>query len=204
MNENAKALLAINAVKFDTNNLFTWTSGIKSPIYTDNRVIMSYVEQRTLIYHNLARLITKNFSEATCLAGTAVAGIAPCSFVAGELNLPMVFVRSSAKKHGTQKQIEGEIDKDAKVVIVEDLVSTGKSLKVVIDALLSQNIKIVGIVSIFTYNLNKSQRLFNDYGIKYCSLTNIEDLLSYCLQDNKLNPKQIKIVENFVEKLNEK
>lgn len=202
MNKVAKALLDINAVKLNTEELFTWTSGIKSPIYTDNRVIMSYVEQRNTIYKALAEKISSEFGEVEVVAGTAVAGIAPCAFAAEYLNKPMVFVRSEAKKHGTQKQIEGEIKPKTKVVIIEDLVSTGKSLKTVIDALNSADMEIIGIVSIFTYNLNKSVELFEGYGIKYKPLCTIDELLEYSLETNTLNEDQVKVVKQFRDGLN--
>lgn len=202
MNEIAKALLDINAVKLNTEELFTWTSGIKSPIYTDNRVIMSFVEQRNTIYKALAKKISDEFGDVEVVAGTAVAGIAPCAFAADYLSKPMVFVRSEAKKHGTQRQIEGEIAPRTKVVIVEDLVSTGKSLKAVIDALNEADMDIVGIVSIFTYNLNKSKELFASYGVEYRPLCTIDELLEYSLEANKLNADQVEVVKNFRDGLN--
>lgn len=165
---------------------------------------MSHIKQRKIIYESLAKLIIQKFNCVTCLAGTAVAGIAPCSFVAQSLNLPMVFVRSSAKKHGTQKQIEGEVEKNAKVVIIEDLISTGKSLKTVIDALRSQNIEIIGVVSIFTYNLDKATKMFLEYKFEYFSLITINYLLDYCYLNKKLNNNQINEIHNFLEELNEK
>lgn len=204
MDKIVKSLLEINAVKFNTEKLYTWTSGIKSPIYTDNRVIMSHIKQRKIIYESLAKLIIQKFNCVTCLVGTAVAGIAPCSFAAQSLNLPMVFVRSSAKKHGTQKQIEGEVEKNAKVVIIEDLISTGKSLKTVIDVLRSQNIEIIGVVSIFTYNLDKATKMFLEYKLEYFSLITINYLLDYCYLNKKLNNNQINEIHNFLEGLNEK
>lgn len=202
MDKIAKALLDINAVKFNTEKYFTWTSGIKSPIYTDNRVIMSHVEQRTIIYDALAQAIKDNFSEVEFVGGTAVAGIAPCMYVAQKLNLPMVFVRSSTKEHGTQKQIEGEIAPKTKVVIVEDLVSTGKSIKVVIDAFLIEDIEVVGIVSIFTYNLKKADELLKQYNLKYVSLSSIDKLLQYSKESGKMSEEQISLVKEFQGQLN--
>lgn len=204
MSNIEKSLLEINAVKFNTQNYFTWTSGIKSPIYTDNRIIMSHVKQRTIIYNELVQSIINNFKEVEYVVGTAVAGISPCMYIAEKLNIPMAFVRSEAKKHGTQKQIEGEIKPNSKVVIVEDLVSTGKSLKIVIDALIEANVEIIGIVSIFTYNLNKANDLFASYNLKYISLSNIEKLLKYSLETGKMNEQSVKLVKKFREQLNAK
>lgn len=157
--EIAKVLLRVGAVELSPNDPFTWASGIKSPIYCDNRLTMSDPVGRMDIAKGLAELIRTNYPETTVIAGTATAGIPHAAWVADILGLPMVYIRSSAKGHGRSRQIEGKISKDDKAIIVEDLISTGGSSLNAAAALRSEDVEVTGIVSIFTYELKKRTKL---------------------------------------------
>lgn len=176
-NEIASDLLEIKAVELRPHDYFTWTSGIKSPIYCDNRLTMSYPLVRKKIAKGLASLIEKNFAEANVVAGTATAGIPHAAWVSDILNLPMVYVRDSAKKHGKTNQIEGKIEKGAKVVVVEDLISTGISSISVVKALEEAGCEVLGVVAIYSYNLQKAREAFKEAGITYYTLTDYDRLL---------------------------
>ncbi|MGX7086466.1 orotate phosphoribosyltransferase [Gemelliphila palaticanis] len=173
----AKNLLEIKAVELRPNDYFTWTSGIKSPIYCDNRLTMSYPEIRKKIALGLSELIKKQFSEVEVIAGTATAGIPHAAWVSDILELPMIYVRDSKKKHGKTNQIEGAIKNNNKVVVVEDLISTGLSSIKVVKALQEAGCEVLGVVSIFNYLINKSKEDFSAENIKYYSLTNYDILI---------------------------
>ncbi|MBU0278432.1 MULTISPECIES: orotate phosphoribosyltransferase [unclassified Gemella] len=175
--EVAKNLLEIKAVELRPHDYFTWTSGIKSPIYCDNRLTMSYPNVRRNIANGLAQLIKENFSEVTVVAGTATAGIPHAAWVSELLDLPMSYVRDSKKKHGKTNQIEGLVKKNDKVVVVEDLISTGLSSINVVKALEEIGCEVLGVVAIYSYNLPKALAAFKEANVKYFTITNYDLLI---------------------------
>lgn len=172
----AKALLEVGAVELKPNDLFTWASGIKSPIYCDNRITMSSPTVRKEIAQGLAEAIEQNFPATEAVAGTATAGIPHAAWVSDVLELPMMYVRSKAKEHGRGNQIEGKVVAGQKVVVIEDLISTGGSSLVAVEALQKEGLEVLGVVSIFTYGLPKAEQAFKVAGISFVSLTNYEAL----------------------------
>ena len=196
-NQIAKLLLQINAIKLKPKNPFTWSSGKKSPIYCDNRLTLSYPKIRKIIQEKLITLAKKEFKEANLIAGVATAGIPHGVLMANKMSLPFIYVRSSEKKHGRENKIEGEIGKNRKILIVEDLISTGKSSLQVAEALKNVGCEIVGIISIFNYNfIETEQRLINQK-IKYSSLCNFEELIKAAEQENYISEKEIEIITNW-------
>ena len=168
----AKELLAIEAVALRPNNYFTWTSGIKSPIYCDNRITMSYPSIRREIAAGMVEVIKEKYPAVEVIAGTATAGIPHAAWVSELLDLPMIYVRDSAKKHGKTNQIEGRVLEGQKVVIIEDLISTGLSSLKVAKALREAGAEVLGVVAIFSYELKKAQDAFEEAGVEYITLTN--------------------------------
>ena len=168
----AKDLLAIQAVALRPNDYFTWTSGIKSPIYCDNRITMSYPSIRREIAAGMVEVIKEKYPEVEVVAGTATAGIPHAAWVSELLDLPMIYVRDSAKKHGKTNQIEGRVLEGQKVVIIEDLISTGLSSLKVAKALREAGAEVLGVVAIFSYELKKAQDAFEEAGVEYITLTN--------------------------------
>ena len=168
----AKELLAIQAVALRPNDYFTWTSGIKSPIYCDNRITMSYPSIRREIAAGMVEVIKEKYQAVEVIAGTATAGIPHAAWVSELLDLPMIYVRDSAKKHGKTNQIEGRVLEGQKVVIIEDLISTGLSSLKVAKALREAGAEVLGVVAIFSYELKKAQDAFEDAGVEYITLTN--------------------------------
>ncbi|RXK18910.1 orotate phosphoribosyltransferase [Macrococcus sp. DPC7161] len=187
----AKSLLEIEAVSLQPNDMFTWASGIKSPIYCDNRLTMSYPAVRDEIASGLKTLIETHFSDAEVIAGTATAGIPHASFVSQKMNLPMSYVRSSNKKHGKGNQIEGLVKKGQKVVVVEDLISTGGSAIDACNALKEAGAEVLGIVAIFTYNLQKGKTRLEESGYTYYTLSDFDTLVKVASQMNKIETKDI-------------
>lgn len=192
MKEIAKILLDIKAVALSPDEPFTWASGIKSPIYCDNRLILSYPEERDTVENALVELIKKDYPEVEYIMGTATAGIPHGALVAERMSLPMGFVRSSKKDHGKQNQIEGKLLKGAKVVVVEDLFSTGGSSIDVAKALEKAGFEVLGIISIFTYNLPAATENFDKNNMKHSSLTNYEELTEYAKEIGYVNESQLK------------
>jgi orotate phosphoribosyltransferase len=174
--EIAGALLDIGAVSLQPDNPFTWSSGLKSPIYCDNRLTLSYPEVRKKVAEGLKSLIVEQFPEAEVIAGTATAGIPHAAWVSELLNLPMSYVRSKAKGHGKGNQIEGKVSPGQKVVVVEDLISTGGSVIEAVHALREVGCEVLGVVSIFTYELEKGDQQLKSAGITACSLTDFTTL----------------------------
>ena len=168
----AKDLLAIQAVALRPNDYFTWTSGIKSPIYCDNRITMSYPSIRREIAAGMVEVIKEKYPAVEVIAGTATAGIPHAAWVSELLDLPMIYVRDSAKKHGKTNQIEGRVLEGQKVVIIEDLISTGLSSLKVAKALREAGAEVLGVVAIFSYELKKAQAAFEEAGVEYITLTN--------------------------------
>ena len=180
--EIAQELLAIKAVALQPHQYFTWTSGIQSPIYCDNRLTMSYLSVRRKIAQALSHVIKEHYTQVQVVAGTATAGIPHAAWVSDLLDLPMVYVRDSAKKHGKTNQIEGHLTPGAKVVIVEDLISTGLSSLKVAQALKDAGCQVLGVVAIFSYELTKAQQAFAEAGVCYHTLTNYDALIEADLE----------------------
>jgi orotate phosphoribosyltransferase len=173
----AEKLLQANAVKLNLQQPFTWASGWKSPIYCDNRRILSFPFIRDYIKSELCNVVFEKFPDAGLLAGVATAGIAWGAMVADQLKLPYIYVRPKPKEHGLTNQIEGYFEKAQKTVVIEDLVSTGKSSLQVVDVLREQGLEIIGMVSIFTYGFPVASELFARAGVTYHSLTNYPSLI---------------------------
>ena len=180
----AKDLLDIKAVFLRPNEPFTWASGIKSPIYCDNRLTLSYPNVRKDIENGLAKLIKDNFPDANCLMGTATAGIAHAALVADILDLPMGYVRGGAKSHGRNNRIEGKVEPGMKVVGVEDLISTGGSSLDCVEALREAGCEVIGLIAIFTYGLPKATTNFEAANCKYATLTDYDTLIEVAKQNN--------------------
>lgn len=177
-------LLDIEAVFLSPNEPFTWSSGIKSPIYCDNRLTLSYPHLRKEIAKGLAEKINMHFPNVDLIAGTATAGIPHAAWVSDLMELPMCYVRSKAKGHGKGNQIEGKVEKGQRVVVVEDLISTGGSVITAVQALREAGCEVVGVVAIFTYELEKGKQQLNEFNIEHHSLTNYSTLLDVALERN--------------------
>ncbi|BAQ10457.1 orotate phosphoribosyltransferase [Bacillus sp. OxB-1] len=187
----AKILLNVGAVALSPQDPFTWASGIKSPIYCDNRLTMSDPVGRKQIAEGLANLVRENYPETTVIAGTATAGIPHAAWVADILGLPMVYIRSKAKGHGRSRQIEGKIADTDKAVIIEDLISTGGSSLNAAEALRSEGVEVTGIVSIFTYELQKADEAFASAGLTYNSLTDFGALTEAASESGAISEDSI-------------
>jgi orotate phosphoribosyltransferase len=179
----AKFLLQIKAVKLNDENPFTWASGRESPIYCDNRITLSYPEIRTFIRQRFVDVIVEQFGDVDVIAGVATGGIAQGALVAQELGKPFVYVRSEEKKHGLTNQIEGEIESGQSVVVIEDLVSTGKSSLIAVNALREKGCNVKGMVAIFTYNLAVAKKNFEDADVVLRTLTNYDRLIEVAKEE---------------------
>ena len=186
----AESLLEIKAVSLRPNNPFTWTSGIHSPIYCDNRLTLSYPEIRRKIAAGLTEIITEKFPGTDLIAGTATAGIPHAAWVSELLNLPMCYVRSKAKGHGKGNQIEGNAASGQKVVVVEDLISTGGSVITAVEALREAGCIVLGVVSIFTYELEKGRELLRNSDITAYSLTDYSTLIEVAGEKGYVQPSE--------------
>ncbi len=193
----AEYLLQINAIKLKPNEPFTWASGWKSPIYCDNRVSLSYPEARNFIKKALGNIILQQFPNVEAIIGVATAGIAPGVLAADELNLPFGYVRSEAKKHGMGKQIEGDIAPNTKVVVIEDLVSTGKSSLQVVETLKNYGCEVLGMASIFTYGFDEAQQAFDNASCKYVSLSNYQTLIQIAIEKGIVLPEQLALLNDW-------
>ena len=187
----AKHLLDIEAVALRPNDYFTWTSGIKSPIYCDNRITMSYPKIRREIAAGMSKVIKEKFPEVEVVAGTATAGIPHAAWVSEVLDLPMIYVRDSAKKHGKTNQIEGRLLEGQRVVIIEDLISTGLSSLKVAKALEEAGAKVLGVVAIFSYELKKAQDAFAIDNVEYYTLTNYNFLIEEAVASNYIKQEDV-------------
>ena len=193
----AKDLLSIGAVFFRPEEPFTWASGIKSPIYCDNRLTLTAPEVRTHVEESIAQVIRTNYPEAEVLMGTATAGIAHAAIAAHILGLPMGYVRSGHKDHGRGNQIEGRLDKGQKVVVVEDLISTGGSVIDAVTALREAGAEVIGIVSIFTYGMQKGLDRLAEAKIKNISLTNFDVIAQVAAEEGYIKPEDIERLMAF-------
>lgn len=187
----AKDLLKIQAVFLSPDKPFTWASGIKSPVYCDNRLTLTAPEVRTDVENGLKALIEENYPDAEVLMGTSTAGIAHAAITAHLMGLPMGYVRSGNKDHGRQNRIEGKLEKGQKVVVVEDLISTGGSVIEVVDALREAGAEVLGIVSIFTYGMKKGLERLAAADVKNVSLTNLDVLSEVAAQEGYIKPEDV-------------
>jgi orotate phosphoribosyltransferase len=190
----AEKLLQVNAVKLNPENPFTWASGWKSPIYCDNRKVLSFPFTRDYIKSELCNVVFEKFPDAELLAGVATAGIAWGAMVADQLKLPYVYVRPKPKEHGLGNQIEGFYEKGQRVVVLEDLVSTGKSSLQVVDVLKEEGLEIAGMVSIFTYGFPVAVKMFSEAGVVYYPLTDYQTLIELALEKKIVSPDQLEIL----------
>ncbi len=200
-NEKAVAarLLQVEAIKLSPNKPYTWASGWKSPIYCDNRRVLSFPYDRDFIKSELCSVIFEKFPEATAIAGVATAGIAWGAMAADQLKLPFLYVRPKPKEHGLGNQIEGAVEKGQKILIIEDLISTGKSSLQVCDVLKEAGVEIIGMVSIFNYGFSQAADAFESAGIKLISLTNYGVLIDLALQNNMVNQKELEMLLSWRE-----
>ena len=187
----AKALLSIKAVIFRPDEPFTWASGIKSPVYCDNRLTLTAPEVRTQVEEGLAETIRQNYPNVEVLMGTSTAGIAHAAIVGHLMNLPMGYVRSGAKDHGRQNQIEGRLLPGQKVVVVEDLISTGGSAIDVVNVLREAGAEVLGIVSIFTYGMKKGLDRLAAANVRNVSLTNFDAMAAAAAEEGYIQPDDI-------------
>ena len=193
----AECLLKLNAVKLQPNNPFTWASGWKSPIYCDNRIILSNVNYRNQIANDFAKLIKINYNNVDVIAGVATGAIGIGILVADKLNVPFIYVRPEPKKHGRKNQIEGKISKGQKVVVIEDLISTGKSSLNAIKALKENKLNVLGMLAIFSYEFKISKINFERNLITVDSLSNYTELISKAVQMGYINKKDVETLKNW-------
>ncbi|VYU63773.1 Orotate phosphoribosyltransferase [Enterococcus casseliflavus] len=196
-NQIAKDLLDIEAIFLRPNEPFTWASGIKSPIYCDNRITMSYPHVRRAIAKGLAAVIKTTYPEAEVIAGTATAGIPHAAWVAELLDLPMVYIRSKAKEHGKGNQIEGRIQPNQKMVVIEDLLSTGGSVLEACEAAKREGADVLGVAAIFTYELPQVQENFDQAGLSYMTLTNYTALIESALETGAIQESDVALLQEW-------
>ena len=195
----ARDLLKIKAVYLKPEEPFTWASGIKSPIYTDNRVTLAYPETRTLIEDGFVEAIKAEFPEVEVIAGTATAGIPHGAIIADKMNLPFAYIRSKPKDHGAGNQIEGRVPAGQKMVVVEDLISTGGSVLDAVAAAEREGADVLGVVAIFTYQLPKADQRFAEAGVKLLTLSNYSELIKLAEQEGYVNAEGLALLERFKE-----
>lgn len=193
----AKYLLQINAIILQPNNPFKWASGWNSPIYCDNRKTLSFPEIRTFIRSSLVSIINNRYKGSNVIAGVATAGIPHGALVAEELGLPFIYVRSKAKEHGKQNQIEGHFEASQSVVLIEDLISSGKSSLEAVATLREAGMNVKGIVSIFTYGFEKAKENFEDVNCEYISLCDFENLLLQALKTSYITEAELPLLQEW-------
>ena len=197
--KTAELLLQINAIKLQPQNPFTWASGWKSPIYCDNRITLSYPAIRNYIRENLANQIEEIYGKPDIIVGVATGAIGIGALVADVLNLPFCYVRPEAKKHGRQNKIEGYIEKGQTAIIVEDLISTGKSSLLAVDALREAEVKVIGMVAIFTYGFDVAEENFKDANVTLNTLSNYESLLQLAEKSNYITSSEAAVLSKWRE-----
>ncbi len=197
--EIASHLLDIKAVYLQPDNPFTWASGIQSPIYTDNRVTLSYPDTRTLIEDGFVQKIKEEFPDVEVIAGTATAGIRHGAIIADRMNLPFAYIRSKPKDHGAGNQVEGRIFKGQKMVVIEDLISTGGSVLDAVAAAEREGADVLGVVAIFTYELPKAEENFANAGVKLVTLSNYSELIKVAKVQGYINADGLTLLKKFKE-----
>lgn len=195
----AADLLDIQAVYLKPEDPFVWASGIKSPIYTDNRITLSYPETRTLIEDGFVEKIKANYPDVEVIAGTATAGIPHGAIIADKMNLPFAYIRSKPKDHGAGNQIEGRVTKGQKMVIIEDLISTGGSVLDAAAAAIREGAEVLGVVAIFTYELPKAQANFEKAGVELLTLSNYSELIKVAKVKGYINADGLELLKRFKE-----
>ncbi|WP_373713768.1 orotate phosphoribosyltransferase [Streptococcus sp.] len=197
--EIASHLLDIKAVYLQPDNPFTWASGIQSPIYTDNRVTLSYPDTRTLIEDGFVQKIKEEFPDVEVIAGTATAGIPHGAIIADRMDLPFAYIRSKPKDHGAGNQVEGRIFKGQKMVVIEDLISTGGSVLDAVAAAEREGADVLGVVAIFTYELPKAEENFANAGVKLVTLSNYSELIKVAKVQGYINADGLTLLKKFKE-----
>lgn len=193
----AEKLLKINAIKLQPDNPFIWASGWNSPIYTDNRLTLSYPETRTFIKNELVRTIIENFSDIDAIAGVATGAIAQGALVADELNLPYVYVRSTPKDHGLENLIEGNLKPGQKVIVIEDLVSTGSSSLKAVEAIRNSGCEVIGMVALFTYGFHVAEENFKKANVSLLTLSNYNAMLEAALATDYIKESDIDTLKEW-------
>lgn len=193
----AEKLLKISAIKLQPQNPFTWASGWNSPIYTDNRKTLSYPEIRTFIKVELCRIIMENFGMPDAIAGVATGAIAQGALVADELGLPYVYVRSTPKDHGLENLIEGNVKPGQRVVVIEDLISTGGSSLKAVQALRNAGCEVIGMAAIFTYGFPVAEKAFQEANVDLCTLSNYNAMLEAALATNYIRSQDIETLSEW-------
>ena len=193
----AKQLLDIKAVKLNVENPFTWASGWKSPIYCDNRKVLSYPAARKVVYEAFVKIIEDRFKDVDVIAGVATGAIAYGMMVAEVLGKPFVYVRPKPKDHGTGAQVEGDLAQGARVVVVEDLISTGGSSLAAVDALQKSGAIVLGMVAIFSYNFIKSRRAFENANVELHTLSHYEALLEQAVEENYIKAEDMNVLKEW-------
>lgn len=197
MKQIAKDLLSIKAVELSPAKPFTWASGLKSPIYCDNRLTISYPEIRTRIARGIAAQIKEHYPDVEVIAGTATAGIPHAAWVAMELNLPLVYVRSKPKDHGQGRQVEGVLPTGAKTVVIDDLLSTGGSVLKAVTAAKNEGAQVIGVAGIFSYQLPQLDENFQNAGIPYTTITNYTELLDAAVEENYVTAEERAVLSDW-------
>ena len=195
----AEKLLQVNAIRLNPSEPFTWASGWKSPIYCDNRKVLSFPHVREFIKSEMCNIIFETFPEAEYLAGVATAGIAWGAMAADQLKLPYVYVRPKPKEHGLGNQIEGYYESGKKVLVIEDLISTGKSSLQVVEALRKAGMEVVGMVAIFTYGFSVAEQSFSEAAVPLKTLTNYQTLIDLSIQKGRVLPEQEIVLKKWAE-----
>jgi orotate phosphoribosyltransferase len=193
----AQKLMDIKAIKLQPNEPFTWASGWKSPIYTDNRKTLGYADVRSFVKLELCHAIQEQFPEAEAVAGVATGAIAQGALVADELGLPYAYVRPKPKDHGMGNQVEGELKQGAKVVVVEDLISTGGSSLKAVEALRQYGVEVVGMVASFTYGFPVAEEAFREAGVKLVTLSNYAAVLEQAAKTGYIKPDEIEVLNEW-------
>ena len=192
-------LTQINAIKLNTKKPFTWTSGIKSPIYCDNRLILSFPDVRKFVADKMTEIVENKYGKDICIAGVATGAIAIGAMIAERLNLPYAYVRPEPKEHGLKNQIEGNIKNGSNVVVIEDLISTGKSSLNAINALKSEGYNVMGMLSIFSYNFQFANKKFEDENISINSLSDYNSLVNLIQSEGTLDSNEISRLKKWRE-----
>ncbi len=193
----AEKLLKISAIKLQPEMPFTWASGWNSPIYTDNRKTLSYPEVRSFIKVEMCRLIMENFPQPDAIAGVATGAIAMGALVADTMGLPYIYVRSTPKDHGLENLIEGNLKPGQKVVVIEDLISTGGSSLKAVEAIRAAGCEVVGMVAIFTYGFPIAVKRFKDAGVDLCTLSNYNSMLEAALETEYIRPEDVETLKEW-------
>lgn len=196
-NNTAEQLLRIKAIKLQPNDPFTWASGWKSPIYCDNRITLSYPDVRNFLRTNMAKTIEEKFGKPDVIAGVATGAIAIGVLVAQELGIPFVYVRPKPKEHGRKNQVEGHLEKGSNVVVVEDLISTGKSSLQAVEALKGEDVNIKGMMAIFTYGFPVATQNFEEANIELSTLSDYKTLIEQAEKDNYITSRELGLIQTW-------